>query len=259
MKVALCLSGQPRCAEETFPFIYENIIKPNNADVFIHMNFSKKQQYIEKSHLDNKQCVLKPNIDEILIDLYKPVKYLIEEPREFSKPNFLLPEKRIIRSQQMNKHKEWTEEQHRYHTVKQMSSCYYSIFKCNELKELYACENGIMYDYVIRLRFDAFPKKQLICKNYDPNFIYYQEIGQPDNLISDWFNFGSNTIMNVYSSLFFTMDYMNSFTFLKKEARQLNTCEPSDKSPGCYEHYIRDLMYHLNIPKCGINLEIGLQ
>src|SRR6185436_17770941 len=40
MKVAVCLSGQPRYALECFPFIYQHIIEPNNADVFIHMNYA---------------------------------------------------------------------------------------------------------------------------------------------------------------------------------------------------------------------------
>ena len=48
-KIALCISGQPRNAIETFPLIYENIIIPNNADVFIHMNFDSNNTYIENS------------------------------------------------------------------------------------------------------------------------------------------------------------------------------------------------------------------
>jgi len=46
-KVALCISGQPRRALETFPFINENIIKPNNADVFIHMHYDDENLYID--------------------------------------------------------------------------------------------------------------------------------------------------------------------------------------------------------------------
>jgi hypothetical protein len=42
MKVAVCLSGQPRNANDTFGFIMNNIIKPNNADVFIHMNYARQ-------------------------------------------------------------------------------------------------------------------------------------------------------------------------------------------------------------------------
>ena len=80
-------------------------------------------------------------------------------------------------------------------------------------------ENNIHYDYVIRLRYDVAPRKKLICSNYDPNFIYYQDLKQPDNIISDWFNFGSNTIMNVYSSMFLHFNYINSYQYLKKEDR----------------------------------------
>ena len=39
MRVALCLSGQMRSFERTFDSINENLIKPNNADVFIHSWF----------------------------------------------------------------------------------------------------------------------------------------------------------------------------------------------------------------------------
>jgi hypothetical protein len=46
-KVALCISGQPRSALETFSLIYENIIVPNNADVFIHMNFDSNMNDFE--------------------------------------------------------------------------------------------------------------------------------------------------------------------------------------------------------------------
>ena len=36
MKVAVCMSGQPRLLEECYGYITKNIIEPNNADVFMH-------------------------------------------------------------------------------------------------------------------------------------------------------------------------------------------------------------------------------
>ena len=45
-KVALCISGQPRSAIETFPFIYENIIIPNNADEINTTNIPNNINYI---------------------------------------------------------------------------------------------------------------------------------------------------------------------------------------------------------------------
>lgn len=253
MRVAVCLSGQPRRALDTYPAIYEHIIKPNNADVFIHMNYDKQNTYMEKNHMDNGSCVLSETIDEDIIALYEPIQYLVEAPKPFNKPTIQVAENRIRNTQKMNSHKQWTDDECRVHVVKQMTSMYYSIFKCNELKETYANENGIVYDYVIRVRFDFLPKHPIYCKTLDPHFIHYVTIGQTDDLISDWLNIGSNAIMNIYASLYLNIEYLNTFRFYPKAARQVNNLEPSDNCSGVYEHMLRDLMYLYRIPKRGIN------
>jgi hypothetical protein len=158
----------------------------------------------------------------------------------------------------MNQHKKWTDEQHILYTVKQFTSQIYSIYKANELKELYANENGFVYDYVIRIRFDILPLEPIICSNYDPNFMYYLEIGQPDDLISCWINFGSNTIINTFSSLYLHIDYINTFKYFKKEDRQPNLIEPSIICSGFAEHMFRDLLYLFKIPKMSITLNCYL-
>jgi hypothetical protein len=252
-RVAICISGQPRRALETFPYIYANLIEPNKADVFIHMNYDKTNLYIEKSHADNGNCILEDNIDSKIIELYKPQKYLVESPHNFQKSNIKIPEKRLENIKKMNHHKNWSDEQHTNHFVKQLTSMYYSIYKSNELKEVFSNENGFVYDYVIRIRFDILPLEPIIFSNYDPNFIHYLELGQSDELISDWFNFGSNSIMNIYSSLYLNMDYLNTFKFFKKEYRQPNLLEPSDICGGFAEHMLRDLMYLYKIPKNSIH------
>ena len=117
---------------------------------------------------------------------------------------------------------------------------------------------NIYYDYIIRIRFDITPKDKLICSNYDSNFIHYLDMNHQDELISDWLNFGSNSIMNVYSSLFLHMNYLNKYTFYKKEDRLLNLLEPSDECGGLYEHMLRDLMHLHKIPKQAIKLNCGL-
>lgn len=253
-KVALCISGQPRKALDTFPLIKKNIIDTNNADVFIHMHYDTENLYMEKSNAENGEFILEKGIDQKLIELYCPVRYLIEKPRDFKKPNHLVPEPRLRSFQKMNSNMNWTEEQHVKHIVKQMTSMYYSIYKCNELKELYANENGIVYDYVIRLRFDFLPESPLVVSDYTPDAIHYLDIGQPDLIINDWINFGSNTIMNVYASLYLQMDYFNTFKFYSKEERLPNTLEPSDICGGCSEHMVRDLMHLYKIPKNGFTM-----
>jgi hypothetical protein len=258
MRVALCISGQPRKAMETFPYIYDNIIGPNNADVFIHMNFDKENTRIEKLHMDNGTCDLDPDIDQKVIDLYKPVKYLIESPKNFHKPNLEVPEKRIENVMKMNAHRKWDREQTKNHIIKQLMSMYYSIYKCNELKETYANENGFVYDYVIRLRFDFVPYAPLYCNKLNPNFIHYLGIQQKDELISDWLNIGSNSIMNIYASLYLHVEYLNTFKFYKKNQRISNTLEPSDICGGYHEHMLRDIMHLHRIPKNAIHLSHAL-
>jgi hypothetical protein len=248
-KVALCISGQPRRALETFHYINENIIKPNNADVFIHMHYDADNLYVEKAHADNGNCFLQRGIDKHIIEAYCPKRYLIESPRNFQKPNIKITETRLSNIKQMNRHKTWTAEEHRAHIVKQLTSMYYSIYKSNELKEVYANETVIVYDYVIRIRFDILPLLPILCKDLDPNYIHYLDIGQPDELISDWLNIGSNDIMNIFSSLYLNMGYLNTFRYYKKEDRQPNLLEPSDICGGFSEHMLRDLIYLYKIPK----------
>ena len=252
MKVALCLSGQPRKALDTYPYIYNNIILPNNADVFIHMNYDKDSCYIEKTHMDSGTCNYEKDIDKKLVELYKPKGVLIESPRNFQKPNLNVSEKRIENVMKMNAHKNLSREDAKKHVIKQLISMFYSIYKSNELKEIYATENGIVYDYVIRIRFDFLPQQPLLCSQLDPGYIYYVEMGQPDNLISDWMNIGSNAIMNVYASLYLHIDYLNTFTYYKKYERLDNNLEPSDICGGLYEHMVRDLMTLHKIPKYGL-------
>jgi hypothetical protein len=248
-KIALCISGQPRRALDTYPFIYNNIIKPNNADVFIHMHYDENNLYMEKSHADNGICLIQKGIDKSLIELYKPKCYLIESPRNFQKPNLKIPEKRLENMKKMNHHKNWSDEQHSNHIIKQLCSMYYSIYKANELKEVYANENGFVYDYVIRIRFDILPLTPILCTDLDPNYIYYLELGQSDELISDWLNIGSNVIMNIFSSLYLNMGYLNTFHYYKQEDRIPNLLEPSEICGGFSEHMLRDLMHLYKIPK----------
>jgi len=253
MKVALCISGQPRQALETYPYILKNIIEPNNADVFIHMHYDAENLFMEKLHADKGNCQLEKGIDQQIIELYQPKRHLIESPRNFQKPNIGIPEKRLENIKKMNHHKHWTDHQHIQYHVKQLTSMYYSIYKANELKEIYANEEGFVYDYVIRIRFDLLPLEAILCESLDTNFIHYLEMGQPDDLISDWLNIGSNLTMNIYASLYLNIEYLNTFQYYKKENRLPNRLEPSDKYPGVHEHMLRDLMYLYKIPKQGMH------
>jgi len=206
MKVALCLSGQPRFVEYTYQKIKENIIDPNNADVFIHTWYDK--DLIGKNFTDynasgwnynSTNSKYKENIDLIINEVYKPKKMIAEKEKNFYDDNLKI-EKTI------NKH---AQHYSKKYFSKMLYSSWYSILKSNTLKEEYRLENDIKYDYVIRARFDCQLNRKLNCSNYDPNFLYTDR--RPDfpihRMIEDWFAFGSNKIMNIYSSSFNLMNY----------------------------------------------------
>jgi len=257
MKVALCLSGQPRNALHTFPHIYNNIIKPNNADVFMHLNFDNNNRYILKSHKNNGNCISEENLDKKLIELYKPKSFLVEKQKNFNNSHIKICDKRLSNIMKMNKHNNKLEA--RDHDLLCVYSMFYGIYKANELKELFSLEKDIHYDYVIRLRYDALPLNEIICNQYDPNYIYYVNNNQPDNIISDWFNMGSNAVMNCYSSIFLNFEYINQYTFYKKKQRdQTNSCYDNSECIYGPEHMIRDFINLFHIPAKALNINLKL-
>jgi hypothetical protein len=257
MKVALCLSGQPRNAVQMYPYIYNNIIKPNNADVFMHLNFDNDDRYILKSHKNNGNCNTEENIDKQLIELYQPKSVLVEKQKKFNNSHIKICDKRLANLMKMNKTMDRVGA--RNHDLLCVYSMFYGIYKSNELKELFSLENNIHYDFVIRLRYDALPLNEIICERFDPNYIYYININQPDNIISDWFNMGSNMIMNCYSSLFLHFEYINLYTIYKKEQReQINTCYDNSECIYGPEHMIRDYMNVFHIEKKALDINLKL-
>lgn len=256
MRVAILLCGQPRRALETCHIIQKLVIEPNNADVFMHMWYSDDDLYMEKGEIDRGICNTEKGIDKKLINFYKPKGVVVEKQKfkEFNNYNceyYKLPEKYVNNYLNCGKNKELSREEMKLRILRYTHlSQLYSIFKCNLIKEEYSLENNILYDCIIKLRYDAFPKKPLICNNYDMRYIYYENIGQPDNIISDWFNMGSNEIMNIYSSIFLNFKYLNNNkTYYKRNERinSLGVFVDNNCTIGP-EVLIRDIMYKYNIP-----------
>jgi hypothetical protein len=257
MKVAVCLSGQPRAALDCFPFIYHNLILPNQADVFFHTYFDPDNLTMEKTHIGRGDCSVSPTLIEDLLQRYRPVKYLVEKPKSFFKPNMIVPSSRIKMSQEINKPQGWEVDQHKRHVLKGMMSMFYSIFKANELKENFANEQGFTYDYVIRVRFDCMPLQPIFCVNLQPNVLYYNDLGQPDKMPADWLNIGSNSIMNIYSSIYLNLEYFNSFEFFPLEERLPITVD-THECGGFNEYFVRDIMKLYRIPIQGLSIQCPL-
>jgi hypothetical protein len=249
MKIAVCISGQMRHIDATFQRIYQNVIQPNQADVFIHSWYDETHLYTDS--IDKKRIQpMQKDIHLHVLDLYKPKKYLFEPPKDFSKSYSSL----------LKVPDSWLRETNntKTHVIKSMKSMVYSMHKANELKELYAEEQGITYDYIIRMRFDICIDRPIALQDMTLNkqTLYYLNIQQPDNIVSDWFNIGSNTVMNAMMSLFYLFEYFNSYDFLPKHARQPANFRPAPDCVWGFEYYIRDLIDVLKIPCEKLNLPV---
>lgn len=258
MKVAVCISGHMRNVEKAFPNIYQNVILPNEADVFIHSWYDE-----EKLEFDGigrmRNLNLPENIHLKTLDLYKPKKYSFEKPKDFSKSYKSITEVNepwVKAIQDMNPI--MNPEQAKLHGIKTVKSMWYSIMKCNELKELYAEENSITYDFVIKTRFDLDIHDPFIVKELKPNCFYYMNMNHPDEMVCDWLNAASGKIMNILAAMFYQYDYYNTYEFLPKSARKHASFRTTDWSIWGNEYYIRDLFHHFNIPCVALPIRIGI-
>lgn len=255
MKVAVLLCGQPRHALKTSDNIINNIIKEYNADVFLHCWYADDDLYMTKGTSHNRNvCLIPKHIDKKILDIYKPVKYCIE-PQKFKNFNnydknyFNINHSHVIFDPSF-KNDGLTKEQVKLNYIKWTHiSNLYSIFKCNMLKEEYSIENNILYDCVIKLRFDQSIPNKILLEKCDMNKLWALGLNPGDLHISDRINWGSNEIMNIYSSLFLHLKYFNNTNgFFKKNRRlPVNLFDTSDGLLGI-EHLLRDQMNLFNIP-----------
>jgi hypothetical protein len=120
MKIALCLSGQPRFVESGYEYIYPFIIKNNDVDVFCHCWTKGK-------------CGTPEDIKR----LYSPAQMAVEDNRKgYGKiPDW--KNLKVIRGKPYTK-----------------CSMFYSIMRCNDLMHAHANKHKIKYDCVIKTRTD---------------------------------------------------------------------------------------------------------
>jgi hypothetical protein len=177
LKVALCLSGQPRFHNgESYNSLKREIIDKYNTDTFIHCWVSKNQNFVYPfaTWSTIKELKISTNIVEDLKKLYNPVSILKEEPREFSVLN------------------------NDNYLSNNMPSMFYSLKKADELRQRYN-EN---YDFVIRARTDTLLNSLPDLNNLDKNTIYI-----PDNcgnpvLFNDNFSIAGGNIADKMYNVF---------------------------------------------------------
>jgi hypothetical protein len=212
MKIAVCISGQPRSLDYSLKEIKANLIDTNNPDVFIHTwyhpDFDNQPFDSTQPQVDQKVGVWNPKTTELIHDVLKPIKTVFDRPRSFEEYSDLPGP--VTANQP------------------RMASMYYGIWKANELKKDYESEKGFKYDVVIRTRLDLVYFSPFILENYQiknysaaiyvplryhhtfVNPSYTATDGYPVYQMADTFFFSSSRNMNRACAVYPNFRYIHS-------------------------------------------------
>lgn len=192
MKVAVCLTGQMRNYEDTFPSLKTNVLEKCDADVFVHtyetrgwtLNANKNPSILGDYVRDGFDRT-SPRVDvNAVFDLYNPVKMVVEnwtaiEPILKTGCSFVNRDRYLCASENpMNVWSQW--------------------------RKWYMClndivETGVQYDYIIRYRPDMFIDIQISFPE-DEHILVPSEFSY--NMISDVFAVGRMDSMKRYLSVY---------------------------------------------------------
>jgi len=185
MRIAVCLSGQPRFLDNGYKQIFEKIIsKYNDVDFFIHTWWNDELNATGA----NRKYTFKSDTLKLIMDYYKPRLILNEPQMDFNIYNDV-----------------------DYETINPISpySMFYSIKVSNELKSFYEKKNNFKYDVVIRCRFDILINRfDINLSDIDLSYIYTDTVG--NGFPNDQLAISSSENMDYYSSLYDKInDYYN--------------------------------------------------
>lgn len=175
MKIALCLSGQIRSFDLVYQNLLDNLINPNQCDVFYHTwhtyDNSKYTNFYNPS--DNKYvsygAYSYENVEKVINHL-NPTSFCFEKP--------------VI--------------------AQNTKSMFYSMMKSNSLKCDYENLMGFKYDIVIRSRSDIFFPDKVVL-DYDSiidNIIYLSYRPGGCGGVNDAFAYGNSMTMDKYSDIY---------------------------------------------------------
>jgi hypothetical protein len=174
MKIAVCISGQPRAYAQGYEYLKKNLLDKYDCDIFVHTWINKVYK-----------------MDDV-IDLYRPKSWQAEMPYEditekYNKIYTNTPDA-----------KGWPP----YATA----SMFYSVFRSLVKKTEYEILNG-KYDWVVKTRFDYALNGVLPFDQLDKNKLYIPNCRMTPlrDFGNDQFAFGSNLVMTEYMSTYLYM------------------------------------------------------
>jgi len=200
MKVAICFSGGIKYPEHGLRSL--NLISPNDdIKIFIHTwDIHKKEDFLQTVHA---------------LEYKEPERTVITDFNFLSKYNYetLLIEN--YDSKQKDFEKIFKQLNFSSYSRKDIAplSMHYSIYKSNQLKKYYELKNNMIFDRVIRIRYDSdFLGKSLNLQDLN------HDINIPEGEdwcggINDQFAVGTSFGMDIYSNLFHEFDKFQHLDF----------------------------------------------
>jgi hypothetical protein len=210
MKIALCLSGQPRFFKTSYTLLKKYILDSYDCDLFIdtwniniHESVEGLYRYKDEGSLEELYNIYKPRIFK--------VESLDEKIEEISF-NF---EKKVLSKdfQKLN----WPSHiPSTNHFISRYYCMLYKIYNCNKIKNEYAKIHEINYDITIRARMDLVYEKSPDIIN--DGILYTDSFGNGRFGPGDTFAFSNTNNMDIYSNLFLKLD-----EYIEKNEVPINT------------------------------------
>lgn len=208
MKIALCISGQPRFIKRAFPYIKKNIIDKNNGiEVFLHCWFDEKE--VGKRFANTSDTVrelgngiIESDTITLLKRLYQPRDIQVEPQEDFTDR---------IKSE----YSATRDKTNPFATF----SMWESIKRCNNLKIKHEIENNFVYDAVIRCRYDLKIESPVVINDMAELTLYTSGHDLRTDIVEDMLFYGKSAVIDTISLMSDNLD--NNFRKINRWNNEL--------------------------------------
>ena len=226
MKIALCLSGQPRFLEEGYSQLYNHLLSRYSIDCFVHTWWSCNMSGVNMTTLpmtnpQGRSYIFKPNTIEYIKEKYNPVSFFYEPQKHFDRIDRVQP-----------------------NDTTSVQSMFYSIKMSNQLKTEYEKANNFKYDMVIRSRTDIIIETLLLDKLTEKNCVYTHSVGQNIDFPNDQLAVSDSISSDYYSCLYDNLiSYRNEGFTLFVGERLLKYHMTKSNIKSCYTSFISNNIF----------------
>lgn len=169
IRIALCLSGQPRSYKKAHEYIKKNLLDKFSVDVYIH--------------------AWRPTGSKLFIfddiqSLYRPIQFVMEDSLpETTNSDLLVP--------------------NASHPANFCTSMFYSIHRSDNYRIRTETASNEKYDFIVRSRFDLALNKVIDFGSLQKGVVYTsKDTDGPNPLLNDQFAIADPDTMSIYSSTF---------------------------------------------------------